>query len=89
MSNIAPPLPKLLKEVNHGKGQYTKRLENKDRLLRWAINYMHVAVGDLIVCNRDPSGRIADPETKVEIQRCQKFLKMARAATSHAKGAQP
>lgn len=81
MSNIAPPLPKLLKEVKHGKGQYAKRLENKDRLLQWAIRYVDVAAGDLIATNRRPSGGFDDPEVRVEIRRLQKWLALARASS--------
>lgn len=79
MSNIAPALPKLLKEVKHGKGQYAKRLENRDRLLRWAVKYIDVACSDLIVSHREPDGGIKDQEVRVEIRRLQKWMSMARA----------
>lgn len=82
MSNIAPPVPALLKEVKHGEGQYAKRLENDRRLLLWAIRYMAVAVDDLIVCNSAPSGKIIGADVKIEIRRCQKWLALARAAQS-------
>jgi hypothetical protein len=85
MSNIAPPIPALLKEVKHGKGQYAKRLENKDRLLRWAIEYLDTTTNYLIACNREPSGKF-EPNVKVEIQRCQKWLKLARASQSSIQG---
>lgn len=86
MSNIAPPVPTLLKEVKRGKGQYAKRLENNRRLLQWAIDYMHVAVGDLIVCNRNPGGGFDDPDIKVEIRCCQKWLALARTSQSAKAG---
>jgi hypothetical protein len=85
MSNIAKPVPALLKEVKHGKSQYAKRLENNRRLLRWAVQYMAVATDDLIACHREQLGRIADPEVRVEIRRCEKWLALARASLQSAK----
>ena len=82
MSNIAPPLPKLLKEVKHGKGQYAKRLENKDRLLRWAVKYIDTACSDLINSHSEPDGGIKDRDIQVEIGRLKKWLSLARATAS-------
>jgi len=79
MSNIAPPIPKLLREVKHGKGQYAKRLENRDRLLRWAVKYIDTACADLIVCHSDPDGGIRDREVQVEIGRLKRWMALARA----------
>ena len=79
MSNIAPTLPKLLKEVKHGKGQYAKRLENRERLLRWAVKYIDVACTDLILSHSDQDGGIKDREVQVEIGRLKRWMEMARS----------
>lgn len=82
MSNIAPPIPALLKEVARGKGQFAKRLENKDRLLRWAIEYIDTACWDLVHSHSDPDGGIKDREVQVEIGRLKKWLSIARATSN-------
>lgn len=82
VSNIAPPIPALLKEVSRGKGQFAKRLENKDRLLRWAIKYIDTACWDLVHSHSDPDGGIKDREVQVEIGRLKKWLSIARATSN-------
>lgn len=47
MSNIAPPVPTLLKRRDRGKGMYNTRLENDRRLLAWALEYIQIATEDL------------------------------------------
>jgi hypothetical protein len=85
VSNIAPPIPALLKEVARGKGQFAKRLENKDRLLRWAIEYVDTVCSDLIASYSDSDGGIKDREVQVEIGRLKKWMSMTRA-TSNPEG---
>lgn len=80
MSNIAKPVPALLKEVKHGKGQYAKRLENNRRLLQWAIDYVQTNTDDLYHCHVDPQGKIRDAEAKIEIRRCRKWCALARSS---------
>jgi hypothetical protein len=88
VSNTAPPVPKLLKEVKHGNGQYAKRIENRDRLLRWAVQYIDVTCTDLIRCHSDSDGGIKDREVQVEISRLKRWMAMARS-TLPGDGAEP
>lgn len=82
MSNIAQPVPTLLKEVKHGKGQYAKRLENNRRLLLWALRYVQTNTDDLYQCHVDPQGNINDAEAKLEIRRCRKWCALVRSFAS-------
>jgi hypothetical protein len=78
MSNIAPPVPKMLKRRDRGKGLYNTRLENDRRLLRWALEYLQTATDDLQRSHQLSNGTILGGEIQVEIRRCRKWIALAR-----------
>lgn len=78
MSNIAPPIPRLLSTVDRGKGLYTKRIENDARLLRWAILYLEKNTKWFKDNHTDGAGFIPERAVRIEIQRCEKWLQLAR-----------